>query len=61
MSSDMMRGAQTRVDTCARVRAGEHVLIVCDHPMVEIAEGVARIARERDADVISAWIPGRVG
>ena len=59
MSEDMMRGAQTLVETCARVRSSENVLIVCDHPMMEIAEAVARAARAREADVVIAIMDPR--
>ncbi len=59
MSEGMMRGARTLVETCADVGAGEDVLVVCDYPMLDIAEAVARAARERRAVVVLAIMDPR--
>ncbi|MFO8059926.1 MAG: leucyl aminopeptidase [Bacillota bacterium] len=52
MTADMMRGAHILVRTCAGVRAGEDVLVVCDPAMSDIGEVVARAARDRGAEVV---------
>jgi len=55
---EMIRGAKTIVDTCARVKPGESVLIVTDTNLVGIAEVLAQAVQERDAEpIIVVMIP----
>lgn len=58
---EMMRGARKLLDTCAKVKEGETVLIVADTNKVTIAEVLASAAYERNAEVvITIMAPRRV-
>jgi len=46
-----VRGAEILVDDCLNIVSGEDVLIVTDTNMTEVAEVIAAVASERDADV----------
>ena len=48
---DAVRGAGILVDDCLNIRSGEDVLIVTDTNMTEVAELIATVASERNADV----------
>lgn len=53
----MLRGARIVVDTCMRIRKGEEVLIITDPPKMKIAETIAGVARERQAEVTLICMP----
>ena len=58
---EMMRGAKKLIDTCTKVREGETVLIVADTNKTRIAEVIASVAYERNAEVIiSIMAPRKV-
>jgi len=48
---DAVRGAEILIDACLNIKSGEDVLIVTDKNMTEVAELIAGVASERDADV----------
>lgn len=48
----MMKGAAKVVDVCARVRAGEKVVVVTDMETMSVAEAVSAASLERDAEVV---------
>lgn len=54
-----MRGANKVVETCARVRPGESVLVVSDWETVEVGECVAAAAAERGAEVVMTLMDPR--
>ena len=55
---EMLKGARTLVDICAKVEAGETVLVVTDLRKTEIAEAIAAVALDRGAEpVISVMMP----
>ncbi|MFB6305174.1 MAG: aminopeptidase [Haloferacaceae archaeon] len=54
-----MRGAGIVVDTCARVDADEHVLVVTDWRVEDVANHVAAAAAERGAEVSMAAMEPR--
>jgi len=55
---DASMGARVLIETCLNVRPSENVLVVTDTNMVELAEFLATVARERGADVtISTMTP----
>ena len=49
--SSVVRGAEILVDDCLNIVSGEDVLIVTDTNMTDVAEVIAAMASERDADV----------
>lgn len=48
---DASRGAKVLTDNCLNIKPGENVLIVTDTNMTDIAELLASVASEREADV----------
>jgi leucyl aminopeptidase (aminopeptidase T) len=57
----MTKGARKLIETCARVKPGENVLIVTDFKRVKIAHVLATAAYERDAEVMIAIMTPRKG
>jgi len=57
----MTRGARKLMETCARVKPEENVLIVTDFTQVRIAQVLAAAAYERGAEVIIAIMTPRKG
>jgi 2,5-dihydroxypyridine 5,6-dioxygenase len=46
----MLKGAKTLVDKCTAVKPGENVLIVTDMTKINIAEAIAAVAMDRNAE-----------
>ncbi len=57
----MSKGARKLIETCARVKRDENVLIVTDFKRVKIAHVLATAAYERDAEVVIAIMTPRKG
>ena len=55
----MMRGAKAILDDCARVKAGEQVLIITDTELFKIGQVLAAAVYERHAEPIMAVIKPR--
>lgn len=55
----MNKGAQTIIDICTKVKAGEKVVIITDPAKVKIAEAIAAVAIERNAETIIAIMEQR--
>jgi 2,5-dihydroxypyridine 5,6-dioxygenase len=56
---EMIKGIRTLLDKCARVQAGEKVLIVADMHNFRIAEILATAAIERDTEVVVCFMTPR--
>jgi leucyl aminopeptidase (aminopeptidase T) len=57
----MIKGARKLMETCARVKPEENVLIVTDFKRVKIAQVLATAAFEREAEVMIAIMTPRKG
>lgn len=55
----MRKGALTLIDICTKVKAGEKVLVVTDPTKVRIAEAIASVSIERNAETIIAIMEQR--